>query len=292
MLSFSDFSPSLRRRTVLAFGGFTAIAGTHRTAEASGVPPMMHARDWSASTSPAGWWVSEKYDGVRAWWDGSQLRTRRGNPISAPAWFTAHWPDTPMDGELWCGRRRFEQTVSTVRQRQAPVNAWHAVRYMVFDLPAQEGPFSERLAACARMVTAIGQRWVQAVPHERVADARALQERRDALVANGGEGLMLHHGDGLYQSGRSDTLRKYKAWDDAEAEVIGHLPGNGRHAGRVGALQVRTREGVTMRLGSGLNDAQRSEPPPLGSWVTYRYRGTTDAGVPRFATFLRPVDSF
>jgi DNA ligase-1 len=40
-------------------------------------------------------------------------------------------------------------------------------------------------------------------------------------------------------------------------------------------------------LGTGFTDAQRAAPPAIGTWVTYRYRGTTDKGVPRFASFLR-----
>ena len=31
----------------------------------------------------------------------------------------------------------------------------------------------------------------------------------------------------------------------------------------------------------------RDAPPPIGSWVTYRYNGTNPGGLPRFARFLR-----
>ncbi|HNB46405.1 MAG TPA: DNA ligase, partial [Burkholderiaceae bacterium] len=67
-------------------------------------------------------------------------------------------------------------------------------------------------------------------------------------------------------------------------------PGRGRHAGRIGALRVRDEAGREFLLGSGLSDAQRESPPPVGSWVTYTHRGETRLGLPRFATFLRQRD--
>jgi len=75
--------------------------------------------------------------------------------------------------------------------------------------------------------------------------------------------------------------------DDDDARVLAHLPGKGRHAGRMGALLVETPRGVRFRLGTGFTDRQRDNPPAVGQWVTYRYRGLTEAGVPRFASFLR-----
>ena len=98
---------------------------------------------------------------------------------------------------------------------------------------------------------------------------------------------MLHRADAPYVTGRQDVLLKLKPHHDAEAVVIGHLPGRGKHAGRLGALQVRTAAGVAFALGSGLSDAQREQPPHVGEVVTFTYRGLTSGGVPRFATFLR-----
>ncbi|MGJ4749160.1 hypothetical protein ACQV5M_22540, partial [Leptospira sp. SA-E8] len=74
---------------------------------------------------------------------------------------------------------------------------------------------------------------------------------------------------------------------DAEARVLAHLPGQGRHQGRLGALLVQASDGRRFQLGSGLSDALRAAPPPVGTWITYRYRGLTAKGLPRFASFLR-----
>ena len=173
--------------------------------------------------------------------------------------------------------------------RQSPDDAaWRRLRYMVFDLPAHPGTFDERLPALRAAVAALDQPWVVAVPQQRVASAARLQALLREVVAGGGEGLMLHRGGSHYRARRDDALRKLKPHDDAEARVIAHLPGRGRHAGRLGALWVQTPEGRRFALGSGFTDAQRADPPPVGSWVTYRHRGVhPGSGLPRFASFLR-----
>jgi len=276
----------MKRRTLLL--GALAL-GTHAWAgPADQAPALLLAEPWQAGTDLADWWVSEKYDGVRGFWDGSALRTRGGERIAAPPWFTAGWPATPLDGELWAGRGGFEQAQSAVARQSPDDAAWRRLRYMVFDLPAHPGTFDERLPALRAAVAALDQPWVVAVPQQRVASAARLQALLREVVAGGGEGLMLHRGSSHYRAGRGDALRKLKPHDDAEARVIAHLPGRGRHAGRLGALWVQTPEGRRFALGSGFTDAQRADPPPVGSWVTYRHRGVhPGSGLPRFASFLR-----
>ena len=234
------------------------------------------------------WWVSEKYDGVRALWDGQQLRTRGGERIAAPAWFTTGWPAEPLDGELWAGRGRFEQVQSAAARQQPDEQAWRTLRYMVFDAPAHPGTFDERLRALAGLVARIDQAWVLAAPQRKLATEAELQALLRDVVRGGGEGLMLRRGTSLHRAGRGDDLLKLKTHDDAEARVVAHLPGKGRHAGRLGALLVQTPEGRRFSLGTGFTEAQRENPPPVGSWVTYRYRGLhPGSGLPRFASFMR-----
>ncbi|MBV7454189.1 DNA ligase [Acidovorax sp. sif1233] len=274
----------MRRRSCLAWLAWaTALPG----ARAADAPALLLANVHRPGMPLADYWVSEKYDGVRGYWDGQVLRTRGGETIAAPAWFTAGWPDTPMDGELWAGRGRFSQAQSTARQQQPDDAAWRQMRFMVFDLPRHGGTFDERLAALNALVAGIGQPWVQAVPQQRVASDAALQSLLQRTVRAGGEGLMLHRGASLYRSGRSDDLVKVKTHEDTEARVVAHLPGKGRHAGRMGALLVEMPSGQRFRLGAGFTEADRSHPPPVGSWVTYRYRGTHGGGLPRFASFVR-----
>lgn len=277
----------LRRHWLACMGLATLAALAIPQAWAADAPALLLANVYRPGMRLADYWVSEKYDGVRGFWDGHTLRTRGGETVAAPAWFTAGWPETPMDGELWAGRGRFSHAQSTVRQQQPDDAAPREMRFMVFDLPAHGGTFDQRLPALNKLVEALDQAWVQAVPQQRVASDAALQKLLLRTVRAGGEGLMLHRGASMYRAGRSDDLIKVKTHEDTEARVVAHLPGQGRHAGRLGALVVEMPSGQRFRLGAGLTDAERNHPPPVGSWVTYRFRGTHDSGVPRFASFVR-----
>ena len=276
----------MKRRELLGWLGLL-VAGVPVPSWASDAPSLMLANVYRPGVPLRDYWLSEKYDGLRGFWDGHRLLTRGGEVVAAPAWFTAGWPAVPMDGELWSGRGRFEETLSTVRRQTPNDEAWRRVRFMVFDLPTHPGRFTERIHACVKLVQQLNQAWVQAVPQERVASHAELMARLDRLVKAGGEGLMLHRGDSFYRAERNDDLLKVKTHEDAEARVLQHLPGKGRHTGRMGALLVETPEGVRFRLGTGFTDAQRDLPPAVGEWVTYRFRGVNESGVPRFASFVR-----
>ncbi|WP_418120332.1 DNA ligase [Variovorax sp. 350MFTsu5.1] len=275
----------LNRRSLLLAAFGLAIAPAALAREPA--PPLMLAETYRRDMSLADYWVSEKYDGVRAFWDGRQLWTRGGERIVAPAWFTTPLPKQPLDGELWAGRGRFAHAVSTARNQTPNDIAWHEMRYMVFDLPAQPGDFTTRLAALRRLLPITDAPWVVPVPQERATTHEALQALLDKTVKMGGEGLMLHRGASLYKGERGNDLLKVKPYEDAEARVIEHLPGKGRHSTRLGALVVETPDGKRFRLGTGLTDAERENPPAIGTWVTYRYNGLTAKGLPRFARFMR-----
>ncbi len=284
----------LRRRVLLllAVGALNVLGGTFAWAGTGPASPLMLANVYRTSVPLADYWVSEKYDGVRGYWDGKRLLTRGGEVVGAPAWFTAGWPATPLDGELWAGRGQFSQAVATVRQQKPDDAAWRRIRFMVFDLPAQGGPFTDRIPVLNRLLATLAVPWVQPVVQSRVASPQALQARLTRTVALGGEGLMLHRGASLYRAQRSDDLLKVKTHEDAEARVIAHIPGKGKYAGMLGALLVQMpdeagRPGLRFKLGTGFSDAQRQNPPAIGNWVTYRFRGLNDSGIPRFASFMR-----
>lgn len=271
----------------------TALLAPALPAAATGNrPALMLANVYHPGIALQAYWVSEKLDGVRGYWDGEKLLTRGGERIAAPAWFTAGWPSQPLDGELWAGRGQFSKAVATVRQQTPDDAAWRALRFMVFDLPTQAGTFTERLPALHEVVSRIDQPWVQAVAQSRVASHAELQRLLAKTVRLGGEGLMLHRGASHYRGLRNDDLLKVKTHEDAEARVLAHQPGRGKHAAALGALLVETVRtdglpGQRFKLGTGFSDEQRRRPPPVGSIVTYRFRGLNDSGVPRFASFLR-----
>ena len=256
-------------------------------ASASAQPALMHAKLWPAGLDPNAYLVSEKLDGVRAFWDGQSLRFRSGLPIAAPDWFIAGLPKTPLDGELWLGRGRFDELSGTVRKK-LPVEAeWRQLRYMIFDLPGATGSFAERAQRINTLLTEAHQPWLQAVAQTQIPKTPGLQALLKQTVKEGGEGLVLHRANALWSPGRSDALFKLKPMPDEEARVLAHLPGQGRHTGRMGALLLALPDGQQFALGTGFSDAQRADPPPVGAFVTYRYRDHTPRGLPRFASFFR-----
>ncbi|MGI4777315.1 MAG: DNA ligase [Janthinobacterium lividum] len=279
----------MNRRVLIlgALAGIALQAVLPRAVLAASPPPLMLADVYRHGMPLDDYWVSEKYDGVRGYWDGKAFWTRGGERIHAPAWFTAPLPDMPMDGELWAGRGRFALAVSTVRSETPNDAAWREMRFMVFDLPAQAGDFTTRLTALRKQLSSTAAPWVVAVAQERATTHDALQALMEKTVKMGGEGLVLHRGGSLYRGERNADLLKVKPFDDAEGRVVAHLPGKGRHDGRLGALVVEMPDGHRFRLGGGFTDAQRDDPPPVGSLVTYRYNGTLPSGLPRFARFLR-----
>ncbi|PIT74511.1 DNA ligase [Limnohabitans sp. B9-3] len=256
-------------------------------AQAATVPPIWLANTYTSAADLRDYWVSEKFDGVRGYWDGQQLLTRGGTVLRPPAWFTQGWPDTPFEGELWAGRGQFTAAVSVIQQANARDADWQKMHFMVFDLPMHRGTFTARIQAYTSLVTALGLTWVEAVSQKQLDSATALKQLLNDKVSSGAEGLMLHRANATYKSGRSNDQLKLKPHDDAEARVIEHLAGTGQYAGQTGALLVETSQGKRFKLGTGLLAQDRQKPPAIGEWVTYRYRGLTDKGLPRFASFLR-----
>lgn len=278
----------------LLAGPLSTVAGVASAAQAvAHAPALLLARDASPGLDPRGWLVSEKLDGIRAYWPGRRdgadavLRFRGGGAVPAPADFLAALPDDAVDGELWLGRGRFEAVAAVVRDARPDPQAWAAVQYRWFEAPHAPGPFEARAARLSAWAAACGDPRLQAVPQETLADAAALQRRLAHVVRDGGEGLMLHRADALYRVGRDEVLLKLKPRQDDEATVIGHLPGRGRLQGQLGALRAQHDDGRRFALGTGLRDAERRDPPPLGTRVTYTYQGLTAQGLPRFPCYLR-----
>ena len=250
-------------------------------------PEILLANVYREGIDVGAYLVSEKLDGVRAIWDGERLRFRSGLPVAAPEWFIAALPKVPLDGELWAGRGTFERLSGIVRKAVPVDEEWRQVRYMIFELPGAPGDFTTRARQIESVVQSAQLPWLQAIVQRPAVDRRQVAKMLADVLKAGGEGLMLHRADAPYETGRSDTLLKVKPWLDAEGVVVAHLPGKGRHAGRLGAVRLRLPDGRHLSIGTGFTDAQRDDPPPLGSVVTYRYRELTASGLPRFASFLR-----
>jgi len=250
-------------------------------------PPILLANSWDNEQDLSGWWLSEKLDGVRAYWDGQQFLSRLGNRYFAPESFTAHLPkNVILDGELWMDRKAFQRTISIVRRQDANEEAWKAIKFVVFDAPNIQLDFEGRVLAYTQILGNLGQPHLVALPHVRCEGLAHLRQELARVEALKGEGLMLRQPRSHYTSGRSPTLLKVKSFFDAEAKVTGYSAGKGRHKGTVGALEVVCPDGTEFSVGTGLTDQDRRAPPPIGSKITFRYQELTDGGVPRFPSFV------
>ena len=267
-----------------------ARAAVQAAVQAAAVQPaadlaVLLANKWNPDVDPTGWLMSEKLDGVRAYWDGAQFLSRNGNVFHAPDWFRRHLPRSPLDGELWMGRQMFQSTISVVRRLDGG-EAWRKVSYVVFDAPEHGGPFEGRLAHLDGWFSSARPPHASAHPHAPCLGADHLRRELDRVIAAGGEGLMLRQPGSAYERCRSSTLLKVKQFQDAEAVVIAHVAGKGKHRDRLGGLVVRTPEGREFNVGSGLTDAERESPPLVGATITYRFTEHTKDGIPKCASFV------
>jgi DNA ligase-1 len=247
-------------------------------------PPLLLAHSWESDVDLVGWWMSEKLDGVRAYWDGKGFLSRLGNRYHAPDWFVEGLPDTPLDGEIWGGRKKFQQTVSVAR-RQDKSEHWRTLKYVVFDAPALDAEFESRIDHVKSVLTGKAP-FAEALGHELCEGVEHLKRELSRVEGLGGEGLMLRKPRSKYEVGRSSTLLKVKTFHDAEARVVQHLPGEGKHKGKLGALLVELANGIRFSVGTGLSDAERRDPPRVGDLITFRYQELSDGGVPRFPSYV------
>ena len=243
--------------------------------------PVLLAETWDGLLDPTGWWMSEKLDGLRAYWDGNRLISRLGNVFHAPDWFIQGLPQHPLDGELFLARKSFQKSTAIVR-RQDKSEHWKQIKFLIFDAPAHTGPFEERLKLLQGLTATT---YAAPHPHTLCTSPTHLKEELARVESLGAEGLMLRQPQSTYVAGRSATLLKVKSFKDDEAIVIAHQPGAGRHKGRLGALLVRLASGKEFSIGTGFSDKERETPPPIGTTVTFKYQELSDGGVPRFPSY-------
>lgn len=250
-------------------------------------PAIQQAISFRAIDDISQYWLSEKLDGMRGYWDGEQLLSRQGNVIHSPKWFTKHWPKTVMDGELWIGRSHFQTTLSCVRKTNIDETCWRQVRFMVFDLPKHTGTFTKRVKMITALINKTTSPYLDRIKQFKLKTHEQLDIKLNEVIANKGEGLMLHLGSAYYHAGRTANIMKLKKHQDAEAKIIAHISGKGKYRGKLGAIKVEIANGIIFKIGSGFTDQERSNPPPIGSTITFKYNGLTKAGIPRFARFWR-----
>ena len=197
--------------------------------------------------------------------------------------FTAQFPPYPLDGELYSGRGQFEQISAAVRSSSGD---WRGIRLHVFDVPKAQGNLYQRLAVATQWLKTHPNAPITIIPQTKVRDRQHAMDFLKQIEAQGGEGVMLRQPESRYSGGRSSQLLKLKSQYDDECTVTRHYEGKGRNAGRLGAVGCKNQHGE-FRIGSGFKDKERDNPPKIGAVITYRYRGFTQKGTPKFATFVR-----
>jgi DNA ligase-1 len=208
-----------------------------------------------------GWWVSEKFDGVQGVWDGKVLRTRTGNEIAAPKWWTDALPKRKeLIGELWIGRGRFDEVRAVIQTKDANDSYWHRIKFLVFCACSDDlGPYAEH------------------IKHLPINNKAQVIDFYQGVLNKGGEGV-------VFMAPNGERFKQIPIKDD-DGELVGFKSGKGRNAGRIGAFILELRSGRKLNLGNGLDDTLREMPPTIGSIIKFTYRGLTSTGLPRFAAF-------
>jgi len=229
-----------------------------------------------------GWVMSEKLDGIRAYWDGKQLLSRGGKIIHAPAWFLEGYPSFAIDGELWSKRGDFENISSIVRDK-VPSVEWREIKHYIFEVPNAKGTLFERLEKAKPYES----HSIKIIPQIVIKDKKAMQEFLKDVESKGGEGIVVRDPNAPYINKRTSKALKVKSFLDSECEVVGHKKGKGKYSKVLGSLQCKLPNGTLFSIGSGFSDEERKYPPPIGAIVTFKYQELTKYGKPRFPVFMR-----
>jgi len=229
-----------------------------------------------------GWVMSEKLDGIRAYWNGKHLISRGGKIIHAPQWFTKHYPPFEIDGELWTKRGDFENISSIVRDK-IPSDEWKTIKHYIFEVPNAKGGLFDRLSKVEPYVGKTIKRLNQ-IP---IKNKKHLESFLKEIEKKGGEGLVIRDPNVPYINKRTSKALKVKTFQDAECKVLGYTKGKGKYKDVIGAIQCQLDNGIEFKIGSGLSNKERAYPPKIETMITFKYQGFTKYGKPRFPVFLR-----
>jgi len=231
-----------------------------------------------------GWYMSEKLDGIRGYWDGKQLLSKNGNPIYAPNYFTKNFPPFALDGELWSQRNDFEFIQNTVLD-DTPSKQWENITYNIFEVPNQKGDFISRLQKAHNWFQTHRNQYVKIIKQIKCKDKDDLQNYLTQIIHLKGEGVIIKDGMQEYHTGRSPYILKVKQAQDMEGVIIAHNLRDDQKT--LKSLVIKLENGVVFNLGGGLSEAERIDPPKIGEVVTFKYYGFTKNNKPKFASFMR-----
>ncbi|WP_408608982.1 DNA ligase [Campylobacter aviculae] len=242
----------------------------------------------------SGYLMSEKLDGVRGIWNGNYFHTRQNQTITTPSFFIKNFPPFTLDGELWIARSQFDEISSLVRSDEVNVEFWKKVTYNVFDVPNACEEFNlnpctleNRLQVLQKYLQKHPSLYIKIIPQIPIKDKKHLNDFYENIIKNKGEGVVIRKNLSPYEKGRSKEALKLKPYDDAECEVVGYTKGKGKFENQVGSLLCKMPDNKIIKIGSGLKDEDRRNPPKIGTIITYKFSGLTKNSLPRFPVFLR-----
>lgn len=171
------------------------------------------------AVDPTNWWFSEKYDGVRAVWTGKELLTRNGKHINAPNWFLALLPkDMALDGELYLGRKTFNQVQGVATSKIPDENVWKKLTFLIYDIPDSKDTFENRMRLLNYKLK--GSKIIKSVEHIKIKNMDHFIALHTALVKDNAEGSMIRQPGSLYKYGHTNSLLKFKAQLDDKGKLI------------------------------------------------------------------------
>ena len=274
---------------------------------------------------PIGWYMSEKFDGQRAIWDGKKFISRgssSGNPkvySYVPIWFVALMPPgIPLDGEFFIARDSFTETTSILKKKLKPENQrtkkdisqqeldklWVKIKYQVFDTISNE-LFEERQTKLKKIVKERCAIWKElSIPgyikkglcplilteQYLIKTPSDVNTFYNSLTNEKAEGVMIRAPGIPYIPRRTKFILKLKVEEDAECIIKGpHKPGEGKYSGMVGSFRCQLIENDKpvnkYTYLSGITDQVRQEGIPENTIITYTYNGITPDGLPRHPRF-------
>jgi len=232
------------------------------------------------------WVMSEKLDGIRAYWNGKELLSRSGKKIHAPKWFTKDYPKFEIDGELWTKRGDFENISSIVRDK-IPSSKWSEIKHYIFEVPNAKGGLFQRL----EKVKPYENEYIKILPQIIIRNIEHQKSYFLDIINNNGEGIVVRDPKSLYINKRTSKALKVKNFKDTECEIIGYTDGKGKYLDKVGAIVCQLSNKITFKIGSGMNDKFRNNPPKIGTKITFKYQNMTKYNKPRFPIYLRIRDN-
>lgn len=211
----------------------------------------------------SGWWISEKYDGVCGLFKQSdrKMYSRNGKIYTLPDFITKQLISVGLDlhGEIWFGYDTFNIGSGLARRNEKEDSAWEDMKFMVFDTPITNLLFEDRIDLIKKSLLGKDLKNIQCVDY-KIFDPSitTIAKELEIVEDKGGEGLVLRQPQTPYEFQRSHYMLKVKSWNFVEAKVIDYIEGTGKYKNKVGSLQVENEEFGIFKVGSGLNDWQRS----------------------------------